>query len=61
MPSERELVKNKPSGENPNPHDLPFGLKADQLIEPFCACGHVVSMCDGSRRGCRQNPFRVTQ
>lgn len=24
------------------------------LSEPFCACGHVVSGCDGSRTGCRR-------
>lgn len=33
--------------------DLPFGFKSpEQLMEPFCACGRVVSMCDGSRKGC---------
>jgi hypothetical protein len=34
---------------------LPFGLShTDQLTQPFCACGRVVSMCDGSRRACRE-------
>ena len=33
--------------------ELPFGFTSpDQLLEPFCACGRVVSMCDGSRKGC---------
>ena len=37
--------------------ELAFGLAlADQLQQPFCACGHVVSQCDGSRRGCRAAP-----
>lgn len=27
---------------------------ASTTIEPFCACGRVVSECDGSRRGCRR-------
>lgn len=29
--------------------------------EPFCACGRVVSQCDGSRRACRTTakPFRM--
>lgn len=32
---------------------LPFGLdRADQIVEPFCACGHVISRCDRSRRAC---------
>lgn len=22
--------------------------------EPFCACGRVLSNCDGSRRGCKE-------
>jgi hypothetical protein len=26
--------------------------EADRVCEPFCACGRVVSQCDGSRRGC---------
>ena len=27
---------------------------------PFCACGHVVSQCDGSRSGCRKpSGFRL--
>ena len=21
-------------------------------VEPFCACGRIISRCDGSRRGC---------
>jgi hypothetical protein len=34
---------------------LPFGLdRPEALLEPFCACGRVVSRCDGSRRGCRR-------
>jgi hypothetical protein len=24
--------------------------------EPFCACGRIVSRCDGSRRGCWKGP-----
>lgn len=24
----------------------------DHLSQPFCACGHVTSKCDGSRVGC---------
>jgi len=32
---------------------LPFGVdRPEALSEPFCACGRVVSRCDGSRRGC---------
>lgn len=35
--------------------NLPFGLEhADQLTQPFCACGHVTSACDGSRAACRR-------
>lgn len=35
------------------PSDVPFGVEhVDQLQQPFCACGHVVSRCDGSRRAC---------
>lgn len=32
----------------------PFGNHVDQITQPFCACGHVVSRCDGSRRGCQR-------
>lgn len=33
---------------------LPFGFShIEDLALHFCACGHVVSRCDGSRRGCR--------
>ena len=28
--------------------------------EPFCACGRVVSQCDGSRRGRRTRAFRCS-
>jgi hypothetical protein len=31
-----------------------FGLDADALTEPFCACGRVISRCDGSRKGCKK-------
>lgn len=27
-------------------------LRADTLLEPFCACGRVISQCDSSRKGC---------
>lgn len=34
----------------------------DRTHEPFCACGRVVSLCDGSRAGCRKpacfEPYR---
>ena len=37
--------------------DLPFGSdRPEQLLEPFCACGRVISRCDGSRRGCGKTP-----
>lgn len=26
--------------------------EVDALSQPFCACGRVVSQCDGSRKGC---------
>lgn len=26
--------------------------RAQEELEPFCACGRVISRCDGSRRGC---------
>lgn len=29
-----------------------LGLSSDALCEPFCACGRVISQCDGSRKGC---------
>lgn len=33
--------------------ESPFGLDyVDQLLQPFCACGRVVSRCDGSRKAC---------
>jgi len=45
-----------PDDDEPVP-GLPFGLAhAAELQQPFCACGHVVSQCDGSRRGCRAAP-----
>ena len=25
-------------------------------VEPFCACGRIISLCDGSRRGCGKTP-----
>jgi len=38
---------------------LPFGLEfVEQLAEPFCCCGHVISRCSGSRRGCSVNERR---
>ncbi len=44
------LIQGGAGGEQ---HALPFGLeRPEQLSEPFCACGHVVSQCDGSRAGC---------
>lgn len=27
-------------------------LMAERYLQPFCACGRVVSECDGSRRAC---------
>lgn len=34
---------------------LPFGFShPEQLLEPFCACGRVVSQCDKSRAACNQ-------
>jgi hypothetical protein len=38
----------------PKPVPLPFGLEVDQLSQPFCACGRVVSNCDGSRKACKK-------
>lgn len=35
---------------------LPFGLDPGQLVEPYCACGRVVSRCDRSRAACRLPP-----
>lgn len=36
---------------------LPFGVaRADDLLQPFCACGHVRSACDRSRAGCTRVP-----
>ncbi len=36
------------------PDALPFGVdRVECLSEPFCACGRVISRCDGSRAGCR--------
>lgn len=38
--------------------DDSFGLEEDAIdrirtaVEPFCACGRVISECDGSRAGC---------
>lgn len=33
--------------------ELPFGVdRPEALMEPFCACGRVLSRCDGTRRGC---------
>lgn len=35
------------------PDGLPFGFdRPECLTEPFCACGHVISRCNNSRRGC---------
>jgi len=32
---------------------LPFGVAhADDLLQPFCACGRPRSACDRSRKGC---------
>lgn len=28
-------------------------LEGAARAEPFCACGRILSRCDGSRRGCR--------
>ena len=25
---------------------------AQRISEPFCACGHIISRCEGSRAGC---------
>lgn len=34
--------------------DEPMSAFEEGLVrcEPFCACGRIVSLCDGSRRGC---------
>lgn len=38
---------------------LPLGLDSpDQMLEPFCACGRVISCCDGSRRQCHTRTGR---
>lgn len=39
---------------------LPFGFdRAECVIEPFCACGRVISSCDRSRKGCGSAEGRV--
>lgn len=44
-----ELVRVDKAGRD----ELPFGVdRPECLTEPFCACGHVISRCDGSRVAC---------
>lgn len=52
VPSE-DLERYLAAEEEASEPELPFGVdRPEALLEPFCACGRVVSRCDGSRRGC---------